>query len=809
MKEPAKNQFVDSIDECVTNGINQGILHLSTKNDYLDGRLIKLRDKDVVNFGSCSYLGLEVDERLKKAAIDAVTRFGTQFSSSRFYISCGLYVELEQLISEIFGAYALVAPSTSVAHAAAIPIVINDNDAIILDHQAHASMQSAVNLLTRRGITVEIIKHNNMQMLEDKIKELSGRHYRVWYMADSVYSMYGDYAPLLEIKALLEKYSQLYYYVDDAHGMSCTGKNGSGYITQTIGLLPKMILTSSMAKGFGTGGGILASLDKEIIRKVKTCGSNLIFSGPIQPPMLGASIASAKIHLSNEVTVLQSDLKKKIEYCDQLIRAKKLPYVFPSGSPIMYLALGLPKTGYNMINRLMEEGFYVDTGLFPAVSIKRTGIRIPINVNQRFEDIEKLIAAIEYHYPLVLAEEKQSIGDLSQHFNLDFSYAEHLNPSDSKENKKKNFDLTVYNSINELDKATWDQFFEDRGSFDWEGCKFLEDVFVNNPNPENNWNFYYFVVKDGNGKIILITFFTLLLCKDDMLSPESISTQIEEIRKNDPYYLTSKIMMMGSLLSEGEHLFVDRTNPHWKDALVSVIEKVRNIQTENNANAIYLRDFHTNDIELRDFLIGQGFFRTDMPDSYQISEPNFSNDETLLDSLSFYSKRHVKRHVLKYRDIFSIKENNDEHIEYWNELYANVKAKSLKFNTFTLPKKIFEIILKNPHWHVLELYLDIEESSSKSKPQAVIFSYSNKKIHVPMFIGLDYTYNSEFKIYRQALYRTICHGAKENKRIYLGMEAGIEKGKFGATAYPKCNYIQVNESFNMELLSLLSNQKNK
>jgi len=80
-----------------------------------------------------------------------------------------------------------------------------------------------------------------------------------------------------------------------------------------------MVLTTSLAKGFGTGGGVTVLHDKEMHRKILTCGSSYTFSGPVQPPMLGASIASAKIHLSDEIYSLQNKLPQKIELTQRII----------------------------------------------------------------------------------------------------------------------------------------------------------------------------------------------------------------------------------------------------------------------------------------------------------------------------------------------------------------------------------------------------------------------------------------------------------------------------------------------------------
>src|SRR5262245_9311702 len=80
-----------------------GVAHAIVEGMRLDGRSVELNGRRVVNFGNCSYLGLESEERLKLAACEAVERYGTVFSSSRAYLSVPLYTELEALLSELVG----------------------------------------------------------------------------------------------------------------------------------------------------------------------------------------------------------------------------------------------------------------------------------------------------------------------------------------------------------------------------------------------------------------------------------------------------------------------------------------------------------------------------------------------------------------------------------------------------------------------------------------------------------------------------------------------------------------------------------
>src|SRR4051812_8298687 len=96
------NSFIDTIYQIVTDGVNKGILHLSNDDTKLIGNKLTLKGKEVINFGSCSYLGLEFDPRMIAASKQAIDDYGTQFSESRAYVSIKLYMELEKLFCDIF-----------------------------------------------------------------------------------------------------------------------------------------------------------------------------------------------------------------------------------------------------------------------------------------------------------------------------------------------------------------------------------------------------------------------------------------------------------------------------------------------------------------------------------------------------------------------------------------------------------------------------------------------------------------------------------------------------------------------------------
>src|SRR4051812_50101984 len=107
-------------------GIAHGIAHLVAEDEQLGGRFVTLHNRRQVNFGSCSYVGLETDARLKAPAIDAGSRYGGQFASSRGYVSCPPYAGLERLLKAKFAAPPGGPPTTTPPPLAAAPILLGE-----------------------------------------------------------------------------------------------------------------------------------------------------------------------------------------------------------------------------------------------------------------------------------------------------------------------------------------------------------------------------------------------------------------------------------------------------------------------------------------------------------------------------------------------------------------------------------------------------------------------------------------------------------------------------------------------------------
>ncbi len=482
------SSYYDTVDQIVSYGAQKGILHLYNEDNQFDGNKISIAGKEVINFGSCSYLGLEFDPRLKQGAKDAIDRFGTQFSESRAYVSLGLYNELEGLLEGLFGYPCVVTPTTTLGHISNIPVLVRDDEVVILDHQVHHSVQTAVTLLRARGVHIELIRHNRLDLLEEKIKQLRQKYRRIWYMADGIYSMYGDGSPVDEIYSLMDNYAELYYYVDDAHGMSIFGENGRGSVLNCRPMHPKMVMATSLNKAFASGGAVLVYPNREWARKVRTCGGPLITSGPMQPSGLGAAIASAKIHLSPEIKMLQQDLMDKIHFTRLMLKKYGLPLISQSDASIFFIGVSLPKLGYNLVRHMLNKGYYLNLGIFPAVPMKNTGIRFTITRLHSFSQIEAMIRTMAGALPQALKEEGMTLDQIYKAFKLPLPEEELLNRSvTSLIQQRLSLRVEMHKSIRELNKKEWNRIFEGRGTFDADGLDLLEHAFTNAGAPEDDW----------------------------------------------------------------------------------------------------------------------------------------------------------------------------------------------------------------------------------------------------------------------------------------------------------------------------------
>ena len=796
------NSLINTINHNISHGVNHQVLHLTT-ND-VSGQMLNIDSKNLVNFSSYSYLNLDSHPQLINHCIEAVKKYGTQFGYSRAFVSVDIYKKLEDSLSKIFNNTTIVAPSTTLAHQAAMPVVFGDKDLILMDQYAHASMQTSIKMLKERGVKIELVRHNRIDIVEAKFKEYHRLHSRVWYMGDGVYSMHGDYANLSAIENLLNKYKTFYYYVDDAHGMSWTGENGKGYVLSQMDLHPKMILTTSMNKAFAASGGAIVLADDDWADKIRNCGSTLIFSTPVPNPMLGAGLASAELHFTEEFKKLQIELHKKINHCRSIITQHNLPEVSQNGSPIFFIPCSLPEAAINLSKKMVNEGYYLSPTMFPAVGSKQAGIRFCINVNLSYDQITEMIALLKKHYKTALSDAGIDEATVAKNFTKLINIQANL-PEKIKDSE---WQIEEYDSINEIDKTLWDNIFDSKGIFDYEGLQTMEKGFSNNQLPEDNWKFHYIIIKSKDGEPILLTYFTSVIIKDDMLEPAEVSKKIEQIRKTNKYYLCSKTLMMGTIISEGTQLYI---NPKYDSAMALdiLLSKVGELQKTTNSNMVYLRDFDLKN-PYAHYFISKGFIRMKLPDySHVYNFSGWNNTEEYLKTIPGKKRNQIRKFALRHEEKFTVEivsKASKQELENYYQLYLNVKERSFLLNNFNLPFKFFKTMNEDKCWEFIVLKLNV---NNELIPVGVIFCKRGKGFYSPIYIGLDYEFVLSHKVYKQALWQIMKRGKELNvDKIFYGFTATTEKKRFGAEAIEKETFIQINDHFNIDVISSQSFKNN-
>ena len=795
MAKSKHNNLLDTIGDLILHAKKEGLVHLYTEGDHFDGRHIQIKGRQLYHFGTTGYLGLEQDMRIKEAACDAIMRYGTQFPLSKTYVSFVIYKELEEALREMYQRPVVITKNSTLGHIGVIPSVVRDEDMMVLDQQVHASVQNAAQLLKPRNIPVQLIRHNDMNMLEDQLKQSNGRYRNVWYAADGVYSMYGDTVPVQDLLALQQKYPQLHLYVDDVHGMSWAGKHGTGYVMSQLEELPeRMVLVGTLSKSFGASGSVVAFGDEMLYEKYRVFGGPQTFSAQLEPASVAAALASARIHLSDEIYEIQQDLQQKVSYCNQLIRQTNLPLIQENVCPVHFIGAAQPGVAYNFARRLMNEGFYINVATFPVVPVRNAGIRFTISRHNQKEEIKALVDAMQYHYPLSLEEEGMSLERVRAAFKL-----ESPEKNESYTKKPEHLDVEIYKTIHDIDISCWNAMFNDRGIMDHWSLNLMEKVFSGNERKDQNWEFIYLIIRDEQGKIVLATFFTVGLWKDDVLSKSEVSEALEAIRQDDPYYMMSRVLAMGALITDGNHLYLDRENPLYTEALKLLCVETEVLKEQYDAKLLMLRDMAADDTELGDFFYQQGFVKIDLPEGTELDLTRFQDAEDLLSKLSSKSRKHIKKDVLQFQDQFEVvvKESlSDSELKHAFELYQNVQKANTALNNIAYPISLLSEFNRDKDWEFLLLYATTEDMPMV----AMVCAHKGNNSYQAVLVGMDYSYQ-HLKTYKQVLYQIVLR-AKVLKRdkLHLGITANTEKRKLGAQLLPRVGFIQSDSNFHLEFL---------
>lgn len=343
--------------------------------------------KKVLMFGSNSYLGLANDPRLKEAAIGAVKKYGTSCSGSRFLNgTLDIHVALEEKLACLVGKDSAVCFSTGFqVNLGVVSALCGRNDYLLLDRLDHASIIEGSRLSFAKSLKYA---HNDMDGLEQRLQQCHREAVKL-IVADGVFSMEGDIAPLPEMVALAEKYDAD-IMVDDAHGLGVMGNQGRGTANH-FGLTDKVtLIMGTFSKSFGSLGGFIAA-DENIINYLKHNARSLIFSASMPPANVAAVSKAIDIMLEEPERI--GHLWDVSNYAREQFKSRGFD-TGRSQTPIIPLFVRDSEKSFCLCNRLLEEGVFVTPVIAPAVPENDALIRFALMATHTYEQVDEAIDKI-------------------------------------------------------------------------------------------------------------------------------------------------------------------------------------------------------------------------------------------------------------------------------------------------------------------------------------------------------------------------------------------------------------------------------
>lgn len=344
---------------------------------------IILDGKRVINLSSNNYLGFANHPKIVEKAKEGLNKYGVGAGAVRTIVgNMTIHEELDKVIAKFKKEEAaLTFQSGYMANLGVIQALVEKGDLIISDALNHASIIDGVRLSRADRV---IYKHNDMEELENILKEKRSSYNNVLIITDGVFSMDGDLANLPEIVRLAKKYNCL-TYVDDAHGSGVLGENGRGTVDHFNLNGQVDFVMGTLSKAIGVVGGYVAC-SKEAREYLLNRGRPQLFSTTIMPSAAAAIIEAFKmLESSNEYTL---KLWKNANYFKKLLIEKGFN-LGNSETPITPLIIGDEALAIKFSEELFKAGVFTSAIVFPTVPVNTARLRLMPTALHTKEQLEK------------------------------------------------------------------------------------------------------------------------------------------------------------------------------------------------------------------------------------------------------------------------------------------------------------------------------------------------------------------------------------------------------------------------------------
>lgn len=354
------------------------------------GHHVRMDGTDVVTFGSCDYLGLSQDPRVKERAVAAIGAFGTNTYGAQ--VLCGrtvLHDAVERHLARIHRKErALLFPSGMTANIAVITTLAGPGDTVINDRSNHVSLLMGSRL---SGARVRTFLHNDMDRLERLLAACRDSRRRI-IAVDGLFSADGDFAPLDRIVDLAAAYDAL-VVVDEAHSFGVVGPRGLG-VADHFGVLDRVdVVVGTMSKAVGSVGGFVVS-DTGVHDALRGLAPFYSNSRGAPPAVAGASLAALEL-IETEGEELRASLNRNVAHITSTLRSLGFD-LLDTRSHVVPLFVGAEEETLLLARRLRDHGVFLAPFIAPAVPAGRSRLRIGVTATHTPQQCALLFRALEH-----------------------------------------------------------------------------------------------------------------------------------------------------------------------------------------------------------------------------------------------------------------------------------------------------------------------------------------------------------------------------------------------------------------------------
>jgi len=355
--------------------------------DENEGTEVEFKGQRLIMCGSNNYLGLTTHPKVKEAAQQAIQRYGTSCTGSRFLNgTLAMHEQLERELAEFVGKEEALIFSTGMqVNLGTISALITRDDVVILDKDDHASIVDGARLGYGK---IERFRHNDVEHLERVLQSLPENVGKL-IVVDGVFSMGGDLADLPGILPVAQKYGAR-VMVDDAHGMGVMGR-GHGTAAE-FGMTDQVdLIMSTFSKSFASLGGFVAG-DDEVIHYIKHNARSLIFSASIPAANAAAALAALQVIRDEPelaARVIQIGARVKTELAGMGYN------VGESVTPIVPVIIGDDQKTFLSWKTLFENGVFVNPVISPAVPPGMQLLRTSYMASHTDAQIDRVLETFE------------------------------------------------------------------------------------------------------------------------------------------------------------------------------------------------------------------------------------------------------------------------------------------------------------------------------------------------------------------------------------------------------------------------------